>query len=233
MQRVPIVIFTAAVFGAGYGAHVWIAGDATVPPPPAAIGSEFAHGPGTPAAPSAAASSPKNSKAAPNSAGSQPLNRPKLMSEIQQYSSNIKSYQARLDELDSDFDHVLLPLLAEEQRGRYASLQKRWADRRAKGEAAIAAETAPLSDEQIFRLQQRPLYGVLGSVSVSMRFDQLKKELKLTSEQEPKVRDLLVTRRGKFLDLIDSTPPPTITLSQLARHVEKIGADPSKVGPPQ
>ena len=233
MQRVPIVIFTAAVFGAGYGAHVWIAGDATVPPPPAAIGSEFTHGPGTPAAAPTPVVAAKNSKAAPGAAAAQPLNRPKLVSEIQRYSTNIKSYQSRLDELDAEFERGLKPLLSPEQLGRYASLQKRMADRRSKGEAAIAAETAPLSDEQIFRLQQRPLYGVLGSVSISMRFDQLKKELKLTAEQDAKVRDLLVVRRGHFLDLIDSTPPPTITLSQLARHAEKIAADPAKVGPPQ
>ena len=196
-----------------------------MPPPPATIGSEFAHGPGTPAA-AATARNAKNPK--PVATGSaQPLDRPKLMVEIQRYSSNIKSYQARLDELDSEFDHGLLPLMTEEQRGRYAALQKRWAERRAKGEAAIVAETASLSDDQIFRLQQRPLYGVLGSVSVSMRFDQLKKELKLNPEQEPKVRDLLVTRRGKFLELIDATPAPTITLSQLARHAEKIGAEPA------
>ncbi len=226
MQRLPIVIFTAAVFGAGYGAHVWIAGDATVPPPPVAIGSEFAHGPGTPAA-TPAATNPKSVKSDGKAASTSPLDRPKLMGEIQRYSSNIKSYQSRLDELDAEFDHGLRPLLSEDQRGRYVALQKRWADRRAKGEAAIAAETAPLSDEQIFRLQQRPLYGVLSSVSVSMRFDQLKKELKLTPEQEPKVRDLLLARRGKFLDLIDATPPPSITLSQLARHAEKIGAEPT------
>lgn len=225
-QRLLIVLFTALVFGAGFGAHVWIAGDATVPPPPTAIGSEFAHGPGA-LATTATPADPKNAKPAATAGNPQPLDRPKLMSEIQRYSSNIKSYQTRLDELDAEFDHGLLPLINDEQRGRYTALQKRWADRRTKGEAAIAAETAPLSDEQIFRLQQRPLYGVLGSVSVSMRFDQLKKELKLTSEQESKVRELLVARRGKFLELIDATPPPSITLSQLARHAAKIGAEPA------
>jgi hypothetical protein len=156
-----------------------------------------------------------------------------LLSEIAKYSSQIKTYQARLDQLDAEFDKSLLPLLTAEQQERYAALQKRWADRRAKGQAAIAAETAPLSDEQIFRLQQRPLYGVLGSVSVTMRFDQLKKELKLAPEQDAKVRALLVERRGKFLELIDATPPPSITLSQLVAHVEKISTEPAKFEPPK
>jgi hypothetical protein len=217
-QRLLIVFFTALVFGAGFGAHMWLADD-TVPPPPTAIGSEFAHGPGTPPA---TAADQKNAK---RGSHDQPLDRNKLAGEIQRYSAQIKTYRANLDRLDAEFDAALVPLLDATQRDRYSALQKRWADRRAKGEAAIAAETAPLSDEQIFRLQQRPLYGVLSSVSVTMRFDQLKKELKLTSEQEAKVRVLLTERRAKFLALIDDTPPPTITLSQIALHAEKIGVD--------
>jgi hypothetical protein len=225
-QRLLIVLFTALVFGAGFGAHLWIANDVTVPPPPAAIGSEFAHGPGTPASPSATTDS-KNAAPGARSEREEPLDRAKLMGEIQRYSSQIKTYQTRLDELDAEFDRGLLPLLSGAQRASYSALQKRAADHRAKGEAAIAAETAPLSDEQIFRLQQRPLYGVLGSVAISMRFDQLKRELKLTADQEAKVRELLVARRKDFLALIDATPPPSITLSRLALHAAQLGAKPA------
>ena len=226
-QRLLIVLFTALVFGAGFGAHLWIANDVTVPPPPGPIGSEFAHGPGTPAT-APASTDPKNAPPGARSERSEPLNRPRLMSEIQRYSSQIKTYHARLDELDAEFDHDLLPLLGDAQRASYAALEKRAADHRAKGEAAIAADTAPLSDQQIFRLQQRPLYGVLSSVSISMRFDQLKRELKLTGDQDAKVRELLVTRRKNFLALIDATPPPSITLNVLARHATQLGAEPAK-----
>jgi hypothetical protein len=226
-ERLLIVFFTALVFGAGFGAHVWIASEPTVPPPPAAIGSEFAHGPGTPAT-APASTDPKNAPPGARSERDEPLNRTRLMSEIQRYSAEIKTYQTRLDELDAEFDRGLLPLLTGAQRAGYAALQKRAADHRAKGEAAIAAETAPLSDQQIFRLQQRPLYGVLSSVSISMRFDQLKRELKLTGDQDAKVRELLVTRRKNFLALIDATPPPSITLNVLARHATQLGAEPAK-----
>ncbi len=223
-QRLLIILFTAIVFGAGYGAHTWIAQDTTVPPPPAAIGTEFAHGPGTPATSPGAADS-KAAKA------STPLDRSKMMSEILKYSSQIKAYQARLDQLDTDFDRAFLPLLTDKQRPAYAVMQKRWADRRAKGEAAIAAETAPLSDEQIFRLQRVPLMGVLSSVSVSMRYDSLNKDLKFDEAQAAKVHDLLRERREKFLELIDATPPPSITLSTLALHPERLGAEPAKPAP--
>ncbi len=223
-QRLLIVLFTALVFGAGYGAHMWFGDDTAVPPPPAAIGSEFAHGPGTPAV--TAATDSKNTKRS-----NAPFDRAKMMAEIQRYSSQIKTYQASLDRIDAEFDQGLKPLFTDDQRTRYAALQKRWADRRAKGEAAIAAETTPLSDEQIFRLQRAPLYGVLSSVSVTMRFDQLKKDLKLADSQDAKVRELLVIRRERFLALIDATPPPSITLSQLALHAAKLGADPEKPAP--
>jgi hypothetical protein len=226
-QRLLIVLFTALVFGAGFGAHMWIANDETVPPPPAAIGSEFAHGPGTPAAAPAVANQ-KGTTPGARGERDEPLNRTRLMGEIQRYSSQIKTYQTRLDELDTEFDRDLLPLLTAAQRGHYSELQKRAADHRAKGEAAIAAETAPLSDQQIFRLQQRPLFGVLSSVSISMRFDQLKRELKLVPDQETKVRELLVARRKNFLALIDATPPPSITLSRLALHAAQLGAEPAK-----
>jgi len=229
-QRLPIVIFTAAVFGAGYGVRAWSAGDATVPPPPGAIGSEFAHGPGTPPATVAVANGRNAKPASPNS---QPFDRPKLLSEIQRYSSQIKTYQTRLDELDAEFDRAILPLLTVTQRECYETRQKRLAENRARGMAAIAAETSPLSDEQIFRLQRVPLMGVLSSVSISMRYDSLNKDVKFDDAQSAKVRELLRVRREKFLDLVDAMPPPTITLSRLAPHAEKIAVDPTKVGPPQ
>ncbi len=226
-QRILIVLFTALVFGAGYGAHLWIAGDPGVPPPPTAVGTEFAHGPGTSGAPVA----PGDQKSPKAATKTEPFNRARLVSEIQKFSSQIKTYQARLDELDAEFDRAFLPLLTGPQRERYAALQKRWADRRAKGQAAIAAETAPLSDEQIFRLQRVPLMGVLSSVSIAMRYDSLNKDLKFDDAQCVKVRELLRVRREKFLALIDATPPPSITLSQLALHPEKLGAEPEKPAP--
>jgi hypothetical protein len=227
-QRLLIVFFTALVFGAGFGAHLWIASDPAVPPPPAAVGSEFTHGPGLPVIP-AAGGDQKNAKAGTHA--EPPFNRPKLVSEIQKFSSQIKTYQARLDELDAEFDRGFIPLLSEPQRERYAALQKRLTDRRAKGQAAIAAETAPLSDEQIFRLQRMPLMGVLSSVSITMRYDSLNKDVKFDEAQSAKVHELLRVRREKFLALIDATPPPSITLSQLALHPEKLGAEPEQPVP--
>jgi len=43
----------------------------------------------------------------------------------------------------------------------------------------------------------------------------------------PKVRELLLVHREKFLALVDLTPPPSIRLSELARSTQKLG-EPAK-----
>lgn len=220
-QRLLIVLFSALIFGAGFAARMWTERDAAVPPVPAAIGSEFSRSVTTsPEAKSAKKASPRG--------GEQSVDRAKLVKEIDRYSKEITTYRAHLDEIDAAFDRDLAALMTKEQRERYAARQKRDADRRAKGEAAFAADTAPLSDEQIFRLQQRPLYSMLGAVSLTMRFDSLTKDLKLDEAQQAKLRDLLRVRREKFIALVDTTPPPSILLSRLAPVAQKLAAEPKK-----
>ncbi len=220
-QRLLIAIFSALVFGAGFLARMWTEGEAAVPAP-AAIGSEFVR---TTLA-SADAKAPARPAGATKTGEQQPVNRAKLISEIERYRSDIETYRTRLDQLDAEFVRDLTPLLTAEQCDKLAAQQKRFADRRAKGIAALAAETAPLSDEHIFRLQQRPLLSVLGEVALSMRFDSLNKDLRLDDAQQAKVRELLRQRREKFIALVDATPPPSIMLSRLAPVVQKIANEP-------
>ena len=219
-QRLFIALFSALVFGAGFAARVWTESDTSVPAAPAAIGSEFSRS--APMVPDA-----KGAKKAA-ARGEQPVDRSKLVKEIERYSSAIGTYRTHLDQIDADFDRDLVSLLTSEQRDRYAARQKRDADRRAKGEAAFAADTSPLSDEQIFHLQQRPLYSMLGAVSLTMRYDSLTKDLKLDEPQQAKLRDLLRVRREKFIALVDSTPPPSIMLSRLAPVAQKLATEPKK-----
>ena len=227
-QRLLIAIFSALVFGAGFFARVLTESDSAVPPAPAAIGSEFARTAPAPAAGDSKTAARPASATKTGTGDQQPVNRAKLLSEIERYRSDIDTYRKQLDQLDTDFLRELTPLLTADQRGRLDAQQKRFAERRAKGIAALAADTAPLSDEQIFRLQQRPLYSVLGEVSLSMRYDSLNKDLKLDEAQQAKVRDMLHARREKFLALVDSTPLPSITLSRLAPVAQKLGAEPKK-----
>jgi hypothetical protein len=119
-------------------------------------------------------------------------------------------------------------LLTPEQREKFDARQKRLAERRAKDEAREAADTALLTDEQLFQLQQRPLWNVLWSVSLDARYERLHKDLKFDERQAAKVKELYRQRRDQFIALVDSVPPPTITLSQLAAQAATIGGDPTK-----
>lgn len=221
-QRLVIALLAALSFGAGFAARMWTEDDGpAVPPPPAALGSEFATAPGAPA-PAAA----KNVRRP--SSGKDQHDRDHLAAQIQRLRPQIDAYRARINELDGEFDRQLVALLTPEQREKFDVRQKRIAERRAKDEARDAADTGLLTDEQLFQLQQRPLWNVLWSVCVSARFDRLNKDLKFSEAQQPKVRDLYLQRREKFIALLDSVPPPTITLSQLATQSQKIGGNPAK-----
>ena len=49
------------------------------------------------------------------------------------------------------------------------------------------------------------------------------------AEQKEKARGILVQRRDKFLALVDSSPPPSLTLSRLAPLAQRLG-EPKKSG---
>jgi hypothetical protein len=214
-QRVLIVFFTALVFGAGFAARAWTEGDRALPPPPAAPGSEFVRSAATPAP----TPDPKNN--------AKPTDRAKLIADIERLRPQIDAYRKRMDQIATEFDAALLPVLTPEQQAKYVAQQKKNAERRAQGEARDAADTGPLSDEQIFQLQQRPLWNVLWSVAIVWRLERLDHDFKLDDAQKAKARALLTQRREKFLALVDTTPPPSISLSQLASQTQKL-ADPAK-----
>lgn len=226
-QRLIIALFSVLVFGAGFGARMLTDAEPSVPPAPAVIGSEFARAPLPPGSDGKEAGRPAG---AVKSTRSEPVavNRAKLVSEIARYHSQIDTYRQKLEQIEADFVRDLTPLLTPEQRERFAAQRKRFAERRSRGIAALAADSGPLSDEQIFRLQQRPLLSVLGEVALSMRFDSLNHDLKLDEAQQAKVRELLRARREKFLLLVDSTPPPSIMLSRLAPVAQKLATEPKK-----
>ncbi|MBI5767491.1 MAG: hypothetical protein HZA93_06825 [Verrucomicrobia bacterium] len=220
-QRLAIALIAASCFGAGFAARWWTENDGpAVPPPPAVLGSEFA-------STAAAGKAEPKSKNRGSSSHPEP-NRHRLAAEIQRLRPQIDAYRARIDELDREFDRALVALLSPEQREKFDARLKRIAERRAKDEAREAAENALLTDEQLFQLQQRPLWNVLWSVSIDSRYERLNKDLKFTEEQTRKVKELYRQRREKFIALVDTVPPPTITLSTLAAQAQKIGGDPAK-----
>lgn len=221
MQRLFIAALTVLVFAAGFLARTWMDLASPVPPPPVALGSEFNRGP-----------APRTPEAKGSSRGSgreNAINRASLIADIEKARPQIEAYRKRLDALDAEYERELEAVLTPEQLEKHLARHKRYAERRSSREAREAADTTPLSDEQIRRLQQIPLFNVLWSVSVASRFDRLHRDLKLDDAQQRRVRELLLARREKFLALVDSMPPPTITLSLLASRSQKLG-EPAPTG---
>ena len=208
-QRLLIALLTALGFAAGFGARMLTESGPAVPPPPAA-GSEFVR--------AGNGANDNRERRAPTYSDKE---RAKLVAEIQKLRPQIDAYRKRMDEISAEFDHDLLPVLTPEQREKFFAMEKKSAAREAKGEKKVAA-TVTLSDEQIFQLQQRPLWHALWNVAINWRLEHIKHDFNLTPAQETQVRDLLQKRREKFLELVDSSPPPSITLSQLAPQAEKL-----------
>jgi hypothetical protein len=216
-HRLVIPLVALIAFGAGYGARVWMDRDPVLPPPPPA-GSEFVRNHATPTGDGKAENRPANNHAP---------DRAKLIADIEKVRPQIESYRKRVEEIDGEFDRGFVALLKPEQRERYDAQQRRDAEKKAKNEAKAAADTSPLSDEQITMLQQRPLWNALFKIAVSWRLERATKDYKLDAAQQTEVRALLEKRRDRFIALVDATPPPSITLSSLAPQTQKL-AEPAK-----
>ena len=206
-QSLLVTLLTLLGFAAGFAARAWTGRDHPLPPPPA-IGSEFLPG------------SNGEKKPAPRPA----FNRAELIAEIERLRPQIDAYRARLEKLDEDYEKAFREILNPEQRQIYdaklADNQKRRAEREAK--EANSPPPPPLSDEEIAKLRQRPFEIAFGRVAFIGRLESTVTHYKLDARQTACVRELLLTRRDKFIALVDSTPPPTFKLSDLAASVQRL-----------
>jgi hypothetical protein len=192
----------------GFLAGRWHERTRPVPPPPGAYLGEF--------------SGPKPSGPRP------PINRALLMSEISKFQPELEAFQEHVKEMDDQFDHDLTSILTAEQKGRHDEWIKRHSpDHR----PARRGEPPFLTDDEIGQLLQKPVDSLVLAVVVPMRLDQLTQRLKLDDGQRERVRDLLRVRREKFLELIDSAPPPSLRLSRLAPVAQRL-APAAAGGPP-
>jgi hypothetical protein len=203
-QRVFVAILTVAVFLAGYGARGLTEREQPVLPPPATLTQEYPK----------PASTPTGTKSA------QKLDRAKLMAEIEKLRPKIVAYTAQVAEIDAEFDREFTALLTPEQRAKFVSDQKKWAE----SDAKKKANPALLSDEDINRERDRPLTDIYRQVTVTPRLEWMTKQYTLEEAQQTKTRALLSLRRNKFIALLDSTEHPTLRLSRLAPLVQRVVA---------
>lgn len=210
-QRVLIALLTIAVLGAGFFAGIWTERNACkVPKPPALLGE---------------LSTPAQSKLSPTPAAPR-ANVGELAAEIEKLRPEIEKFRVRMLEIDREMDRDIDAILRPDQSEKFQAIVKYYADLRAK-EAAAGTLSTPLTSEEITKLQQKPLYKMLSIVVVPMRLEWNTRDLNLDEQQREQLRKLLEKRREKFLALVDSSPPPSLTLSQLVPLAQRLVDAPS------
>jgi hypothetical protein len=220
-DKVLTVLVSLALFAMGFVAGLWAERHRSIPPPPGAFMGEFGPHSGP------MGSGPRGQHTPP------PLNRAQVVDQINRLRPEIEAFTARINEIYAQFDRDLDPILNPDQKKAY---DEQFRARRNVGPPPeMLKDPRPLSDEQVFDLMQRPMRTLAYFVVLPMTLDRMNSVLKLDEVQQGKVRDLLRVRREKFLELVDSAPPPSLNLSRLApfaqRLVEPKGA-PSAEAPP-
>lgn len=215
-QRLLVAFLTVLVFASGFAARVWTESKRPLPPPPAAIGSEFA--------PTAQAPSQTPT---PIDAKKLDDRRAQMIADIEKLGPQIATYRARLDEMDAcferDFVKILTPAQREARQRRWETTQAEQKKRAEKSRSETTAKSpAQLSNEEIERGLRTPLSTLLSKVTVSEKLKRLIEQHNLDADQQVQARRLLTEYRGKFLDLVDSLPPTSFRLSGLAQDVQKL-----------
>lgn len=195
-------LLTLAVFAAGFGAGLWAERHRPFPPPPGGFMGEFGRPGGRPA--------------------HAPVNRAELSEQIDRLRPEMDSFRAHITEIYAQFDRDIDGILSADQREAYA---KRFKSHRGFGPLPeIGSDDTPLSDDQIEQLLQRPFRTLAFFVVIPMTLERMTSDLKLDDAQRDKVKDLLRVRREKFIELVDSAPPPSLMLSRLAPLAQRLGA---------
>jgi hypothetical protein len=237
-MRTPLalVLLTTAGFGIGLGAGYWMSRTCKPMPPPASVFSEFRD----------------ITRAGPSLSSA----RPELWREINAELENLrpemdafrKKVQAIDGEFNADFETILLP----EQRQKLADMQRRRDPGRdaAKGRepgkepakepakaappAAAPGPEAAKSNPPAVRSERAPrvIYESDGLVSqmvfLPMTVERFTQQLGLDATQQARLREFLLVRRTKFLELADATPPPSLQLLRIADIIRKAEAEQKK-----
>lgn len=212
-----IALLTAFAFAVGFLANEWMERRRPLPPPPGPFGVEFGrtHFQGR----------------GGDFRRDKPIDRRQLRAQIAQLQPQLDAFKARMTAIDAEFDRQLDAILSPEQRKARAEHLKQVRDGRTEEEKS----TKPVSDDRVtFLLREEPARSVMWDVIVQFRLDLLTRLYALDDGQREKARTLLKERRARILELIDSSPPPSVMLSRIAPWVERIARPPPAPppGPP-
>jgi hypothetical protein len=214
-DRILAALLTLAVFATGFVAGTWAERHRPLPPPPGGFMGEF------------------GSRGGPNGHLAQPVNRAELRERIDKIRPQMDAFRARINEIYDQFDRDMATVLSPEQQVAY---EKKFRSHRGLGGSipGAAESEKPLSDDEIEQLLQRPFRTLAYFVVLPMTLERMNNDLKLDEAQRDKVRDFLRARREKFIELVDSAPPPSLMLSRLAPVAQRLAEPtPSKDAAPR
>ncbi|HZZ20421.1 MAG TPA: hypothetical protein VFE25_13680 [Opitutaceae bacterium] len=214
-DRILAVLVTLVVFATGFIGGLWAERHRPFPRPPGAFMGEFGARPGGPGGP------PPHGP---------PINRAELRDQIEKIQPEMESFKNHMNEIYAEFDRDLEPILTADQKAIY---EREFKSKRGFGPPPdMAGSDKPLSDEQIEQLMQRPFRTLAFFVVIPMTMERMTAVLKLDEGQRGKVKDLLRVRREKFIELVDSVPPPSLMLSRLAPVAQRLGPQDGPPPPP-
>jgi hypothetical protein len=219
-QRILVLVLVLAVLGAGLAAGMWIERQRPVPPPPARLMAELS----MPAKRLIPATQMHMIRLQPA------VNRAELSHVIAEIKPQIEAYRAKMEDMETAFEAGLNATLTPTQRDAYAVARQELADRQVQTSRLDPAP--PLSTETILALQNRPTYSVLNMVVIDLKLDWLTRKLSLDPAQIGQVRELLRQRRNRFIALVDTTPPPSLMLSDLATVAQRLVEPARPLSPP-
>lgn len=204
MKKVLLTVFaTSCIFAAGVFAGMWIQKTQPLPAPPIGFLGEIRDVP----------LSNSNIAAASNHSIHA---MPQLAADIEKLKPDIIAFKNKLEPIKTEFREQLDALLTEEQREKLKILNERIA-------SISSSDTTGASTRA-----HEGLDSLLPIVIVPGTLDRLSAELRLDGGQKAAVQALLLKRRTRFLELVDTSPPPSLQLRRIAPLIPQIAQPPSK-----
>ena len=208
--RLLIAALTVLVFAAGFGASIWTQRHGPLHGPPVSLLGEV-----------------RDRKVDVQL----PLNDASTISqinaEIERIKPDIDAFRKKLDAINHDLRQKIDVLLTPAQHEEFEKMHKRYEERRAgRTDSSLPTVESSPSGGTTLKLPffAEPIEGMTSAIVVPLTLDHLTTALQLDDRQKAAVHQLLLERREKFLELIDSTPPPSIGLNRLAPIINKLAA---------
>jgi hypothetical protein len=205
MKKVLLTVFaTSCIFAAGVFAGMWIQRTQPLPAPPIGFLGEIRD------VPLSSSNSSRNYSQSTDAL-------PRLAADMEKLKPDILAFKNKLEPIKTEFREQLDALLTEDQRARLKVLNEQ-----------VASTTVPDAGGSSAKKPHDGLDSLLPIVIVPSTLERLSAELRLDEGQKAGVQALLLKRRARFLDLVDTTPPPSLQLRRIAPLIPQIAQPSSK-----